>query len=977
MSNNFFKKGVALVALFGLTVSPLAGVPFDLQVETAKANGVEFASGDGSFEDPFRIATCTHLQNIDMEVEASYPYLDDYYELDDDIDCTDTVNWAMGNGFNPIGDNVNRFAGNFDGRGKTITGLTVNRSDLDYAGLFGFVDSEGAVTDVNLVDVDIVGQEYVGGLVGSNLGSISYVSVQGDIESTIFGNVGGVLGQHFGVLENSYARATIDSTWDAGPLNLGVLVGSIRQGSLINKSYAVGTIQSTNPPNPAWEAYGPVGSIIDSGGTHTVSATLYDSTVYASGQRTEGYIEVGTPQVTADMKDIETFTTDLGEDTWDFDTVWNIDPGTNDGYPYIELRSPEPEEPVAYQYEEGSGTLSDPFEIRTCEDLQGMDHADYMGLAFELRQDIDCSMTNPDDDDWAGSIWEDDYEGFNPIGYYTSEDDGFDPETVFYGHLNGNGYEIRDLFISRPGEQGVGLFATIAGPFSDEPSYIDYQEGEFEELYPDLSGALYASIFNFDIVDPVISAQGNVGALAGNSLIRTESIEGSNFGRQPVIKFVNVVGGNISARNNFIGGLIGRDRGADVSRTSFEGDIYALYSDEANYNEGVFIGGLMAQGYRGNSRLNSFTKATLYIDDDLPINKVWAAGLIAFMQNSTYADAYSASSFGAAAGFDTSKVYLNDPVEINSYGALQNGRNAYFDSSLWNLEPSNVDDNDNSSMARTTFQMNQGATYEGWNFSCVWKIHLDENDGYPELITVDEWIENGCKENAQEPSQGQGDNDEDDNEDPNYGGGGGSSSGSRSVKNDVTTKASFTDVSVDDWAKDYIEKLAEKCDVTGYADSNGAALNIFGPGNEITRAEILKIIMGCDEFEFPKNMNNPYSDLAEKTWYTDYILYATKLGWVSGYSDGEFKPNQYVTRAEAMKIILLSMMSESEIIGGEMNFEDTDSTEWYAKYVAYAVSKGWVSGYVDETGSPSGEFRPNQYVTRAEAAKVVVKAKGL
>lgn len=113
--------------------------------------------------------------------------------------------------------------------------------------------------------------------------------------------------------------------------------------------------------------------------------------------------------------------------------------------------------------------------------------------------------------------------------------------------------------------------------------------------------------------------------------------------------------------------------------------------------------------------------------------------------------------------------------------------------------------------------------------------------------------------------------------------------------------------------------------------------------------------------------SNPFSDVYGSDWFDDYVLEAETEGIVSGYADGSFKPNNEVTRAEALKTILTaSGVSEYESV--VPNFNDVNTIEdWFAKYTAYAKDSGLVSGYED------GSFRGNQGITRAEVCKIVVE----
>src|SRR4030042_1318555 len=92
------------------------------------------------------------------------------FALANDIDASETSiwNWVSAEtceGFTPIGDSSEKFAGTFDGQGHTISGLTIDR-DSDYVGLFGWVETGGPIKDVTLAEVNIEGKAYRGALAG-------------------------------------------------------------------------------------------------------------------------------------------------------------------------------------------------------------------------------------------------------------------------------------------------------------------------------------------------------------------------------------------------------------------------------------------------------------------------------------------------------------------------------------------------------------------------------------------------------------------------------------------------------------------------------------------------------------------------------------------------------------------------------------------------------------------------------------------
>lgn len=92
------------------------------------------------------------------------------------------------------------------------------------------------------------------------------------------------------------------------------------------------------------------------------------------------------------------------------------------------------------------------------------------------------------------------------------------------------------------------------------------------------------------------------------------------------------------------------------------------------------------------------------------------------------------------------------------------------------------------------------------------------------------------------------------------------------------------------------------------------------------------------------------------------------LGIINGYGDGTFGPTNPVTRAEATKMIFMST-GEKISETGASNFRDVLADAWYAPFVSAAQQKGIVKGYGN-----TGEFRPNNQVTRAEFIKMTLSA---
>jgi len=100
------------------------------------------------------------------------------------------------------------------------------------------------------------------------------------------------------------------------------------------------------------------------------------------------------------------------------------------------------------------------------------------------------------------------------------------------------------------------------------------------------------------------------------------------------------------------------------------------------------------------------------------------------------------------------------------------------------------------------------------------------------------------------------------------------------------------------------------------------------------------------------------------------ISYLETNGVVDGYPDGSFKPNNPLNRAELMKILVEGAGYDPSANGYKDCFPDV-TTDWYAKYVCFAEEEGWVEGY------PDGFFKPENYVNKVEALKMILEVMGV
>ncbi len=161
------------------------------------------------------ISSIEDLQKIGKD--PSYP-LNGEYELTQDIDASDTINWNGGKGFDPVGDESNPFRGIFDGNGHVIRNLYINRVGENYVGLFGYVGSGGEVRNLGLENVQVLGRESVGGLVGSsNGGTVSGCYSTGSVSGRE--SVGGLVGSsNGGTVSGCYSTGSVSGSDDVGGL---------------------------------------------------------------------------------------------------------------------------------------------------------------------------------------------------------------------------------------------------------------------------------------------------------------------------------------------------------------------------------------------------------------------------------------------------------------------------------------------------------------------------------------------------------------------------------------------------------------------------------------------------------------------------------------------------------------------------------------------------------------------------------------
>lgn len=141
------------------------------------------------------------------------------------------------------------------------------------------------------------------------------------------------------------------------------------------------------------------------------------------------------------------------------------------------------------------------------------------------------------------------------------------------------------------------------------------------------------------------------------------------------------------------------------------------------------------------------------------------------------------------------------------------------------------------------------------------------------------------------------------------------------------------------------------------------------PGQAINRAELIKILVeGLGHTTNPGVYKNCFPDVRDE-WFAPYICYAQSQGWVAGYPDGSFKPAQTVNKVEALKIILNAFGVSTVTPRANLLFSDTSTNDWFAPYLATAVQKNLLE---EKISSP---FKPANFRNRGEVAEMVARIK--
>ena len=148
---------------------------------------------------------------------------------------------------------------------------------------------------------------------------------------------------------------------------------------------------------------------------------------------------------------------------------------------------------------------------------------------------------------------------------------------------------------------------------------------------------------------------------------------------------------------------------------------------------------------------------------------------------------------------------------------------------------------------------------------------------------------------------------------------------------------------------------------------NGYSDNTFRPNNSITRAEFIKIFNKY--FGLNKKSGKTFNDTSTH-WAKDEIDIAVTNGVINGYPDNTFKPDEPITREQAAKVISNYKKIEDNHFDKLNKYKDAlDVSDWAKSSVEGALEQGYMNGYDDNT------FKPKNNITRAEAVVTLSRIK--
>lgn len=173
-----------------------------------------------------------------------------------------------------------------------------------------------------------------------------------------------------------------------------------------------------------------------------------------------------------------------------------------------------------------------------------------------------------------------------------------------------------------------------------------------------------------------------------------------------------------------------------------------------------------------------------------------------------------------------------------------------------------------------------------------------------------------------------------------------------------------SEVSSDEINKSF-EELQKSIEVIRLPYMSGIAKDKFAPDEKITRAEAASVLKRVIDDKASANDISSFRDLKESDWFYDNIVFIEKAGLISGYDDGTFRPREAMTRAQFSS--MMANYLKLPMGNNPIEFKDVKENFWARDAINTLSSQGIM------VGKSKNEFKPNDKITRAEAATIFNK----
>ena len=528
--------------------------------------------------------TTTDLQGMNGDLTLNYA-------LGSNIDAAVTFEWNAGAGFIPIGNSATRFTGSFDGLGHTISQLTINRTATAYVGLFGYTNTGALIQNVGLLDSNIQGANYAGGLVGRHAGGTvrnSYFS--GDVKrySSNGNYVGGLVGMNEGTISNSFADANV-----GGSSHVGGLVGN--NAGVIQGSYAVGTLLGSNRLGGLVGVNAGGGSITSSYSSVAVSSNFFNQDLFGglvgqnSGSISESYangIMVVNQSAAGGLvgHNSGSVTTSF----WDVDITGQVTSAAGIGLSSIDMQT----EANFTSATVANGSVDPAWDFS---DTWLFTNGSNAPLLNALLIDVTVSADNVSKT----------YDGNIYSGGYSATVDGHLPGTLSYSGNSQSAINASSYVIAVDTEYANKQYVITAvnGTLTINPADLTVSSSDVSKIYDGgLSAAGTAiitrgSLFGSDALSGGSFAFTDKNVGEGNKIVTTSgvTVNDGNSGNNYNLSYISNTTSTISAADLFVTGVSASSRSYDgtvVAALSGTATVAALGSDNLSVDtngSGLFI----------------------------------------------------------------------------------------------------------------------------------------------------------------------------------------------------------------------------------------------------------------------------------------------------------------------------------------------------------------------------------------------------